>query len=60
MSLYFYNKTKSEKHYYQMATPLTTEEVLELVLDENDDHDDVDELYYLGSDDELEFNNFDE
>ena len=37
-----------------MATPLTTEEILELVLDENDDHDDVDELYYLGSDDELD------
>ena len=43
-----------------MATPLTTEEVLELVLDENNDRKDVDELYYLGSDDELEFNNFDE
>ena len=43
-----------------MATPLTTEEVLELVLDENNDREDVDELYYLGSDDELEFNNFDE
>ena len=41
-----------------MATPLTTEEVLELVLEDNDD--DVDEHYYLGSDDELEFNNFDE
>ena len=43
-----------------MVTPLTTEEVLELVLDENNDRKDVDELYYLGSDDELEFNNFDE
>ena len=25
---------KQKKHYYQMATPLTTEEVLELVFDE--------------------------
>ena len=41
-----------------MATPLTTEEVLELVLEDNND-DDVDEHNYLGSD-ELEFNNFDE
>ena len=41
-----------------MATPLTTE-VLELVLGDNND-DDVDEHYSLGSDDELEFNNFDE
>ena len=43
-----------------MPTPLTTEEVLDFVLDENDNHDNVDELYYLRSDDELEFNNFDE
>ena len=42
-----------------MATPLTTEEVLELVLEDNND-DDVDKHYYLGSDDELEFNNIDE
>ena len=56
--LFFTIKQNKKIHYYQMATPLTTE-VLELVLDENNNREDVDELYYLGSDDELEYN-FDE
>lgn len=42
--------------YYQMATSLTKEQVLELVTAA----DDVDEQYDLGSDDELEFSNYKE
>ena len=41
-----------------MTTPYTTEDVLEMVT--ADDDDDVVEHFDLGSDDELEFNNFDE
>ena len=40
-----------------MATPYTTEDVLEMVT--ADDDDDV-EHFDFGSDDELEFNNYDE
>ena len=41
-----------------MATPYTTEDVLEMVT--ADDDDDVVEHFDFGSDDELEFNNYDE
>ena len=41
--------------YYQMATSLTREQVLQLVTAADDD---VDEQYDLGSDDELEFSNY--
>ena len=37
-----------------MATPFTTDEVLELLFDEG--NDDIDEHFDLGSDNELEFN----
>ena len=40
-----------------MATPYTTEDVLEMVT--ADDDDDVVEYFDFGSDDELEFNNYD-
>ena len=42
-----------------MATPYTTEDVLEMVTADDDDDDAV-EHFDLGSDDELEFNNYDE
>ena len=45
-------------HSYQMTTPYTTEDVLEMVT--ADDDDDVVEHFDLQSDDELEFNNYDE
>ena len=41
-----------------MATRFTTEEVLEHLFDEG--NDDIDEHFDLGSDDELEFNNYHE
>ena len=41
-----------------MTTPYTTEDVLEMVTADHDD--DVVENFDLGSDDELEFNNYDE
>ena len=41
-----------------MATPYTTEDVLEMVT--ADDDDDVVENFDFGSDDEREFNNYDE
>ena len=39
-----------------MATPFTTEDVLEMVTADDDDVENFD----FGSDDELEFNNYDE
>ena len=41
-----------------MAAPFTAEEVLQLIT--ADDDDDVAENFDFGSDDELEFNNYDE
>ena len=54
MSIYFTNTYNKEIHY-QMATPYTTEDGLEMVTAD----DDV-EHFDFGSDDELEFNNYDE
>ena len=42
-------------HYYQRTTRYTTEDVLEMV---TADDDNVVEHFDLGSDDELEFNNY--
>ena len=41
-----------------MATPLTRDQVIDLVT--ADDDDDLDECFDFGSDDELEFNSFEE
>ena len=45
-----------KQYYYSMATNLTSEQVLELVLDE--ENDDIDEHFDLESDDDLEFDNY--
>ena len=50
-------KKKIKKQYYiSMEKHLTTEQVLELLLDE--ENDDVDEHFDLGSDDDLEFDDY--
>ena len=57
MSDYFYNK-QQKTYIISMANRFTTEEVLEHLFDEG--NDDIDEHFDLGSDDELEFNNYHE
>ena len=43
-------------YYYQMASAFTAEEVMEMITAD----DDVQEHFDLGSDNELEFDNYDE